>query len=188
MNRLVEEPVDAYLHPATLVSMRFPITQPVEDQAQLQLSEERDRRFMQAILAVYPPSNYAKNPEAQALFFAIQHAFLADYSRKEVSLIRAELVSNLAACAWVAMEYDADQVIPWDTSTRDFVILRTLRDFMYTVAQCVRNNEVTVHDDGKTWLNGFLIPEWFIQEVREEERERAEDERLYRELCGLDDD
>jgi hypothetical protein len=108
------------------------------------------------------------NSEASMLFLAIQQLF--DGLEGEV-IVSAYLVHNLAACAWVALEYDHNQRIPWDRNDHDYIILRAFRGLLRTLGDAIRGGR-TKERDKKTYYGNILIPEWYVDYVQQHARNR----------------
>jgi hypothetical protein len=60
----------------------------------------------------------------------------------------------------VALEYDREAKIPWDSPERDYIITRTLREFMRTVAQAIRDGEIVREPDSTVFVGACAIPQW----------------------------
>lgn len=110
------------------------------------------------------------NLEVRALFDAIQAAFTSTTNKRFTDyrwVTDPEMVAMLAACAWVALEYNREQEIPLDSSDHDYIGLRLLRYFMYTLAAGVRAGATWRDGEGKTHFGCFRLPDWFVDWARE---------------------
>ena len=125
----------------------------------IHIHDETERRFLAEISKNFQRGN--NNHEAAALFDAIQQAFTMDSHDSVV--IHPEMVSHLAACSWVALDYDAHDRIPWDRGDHDYVLTRTLRYFLITLRRAIQEGRAKSRG-GKTLHGCFTIPPWFVDE------------------------
>jgi hypothetical protein len=149
------------------------------DVRRLEIHDPRERRFLDDLVAWYGNPTVRQNHEAYALFEAMQRAFCAA-NHTEGPVGDPYLVAHLAACAWVALEYDRGAWIPWDSERRDFVICRALRGLMKTVATAIRQGSVRADEAGEYSLQACQIPAWFVVEEEEAAREEQEWHRQWR--------
>jgi hypothetical protein len=105
-----------------------------------------------------------KNPEAYAIFHAVQ-SFFDGSNMGKVVVVDPYLVHNLAACTGIAMEYNRDDHIPWDAGDHDHILLRTLRGFMRTVIIAIKEGRMRYPKEvgGPHYVEGFRVPIWLIQ-------------------------
>ena len=96
-----------------------------------------------------------------AIFQAIQHCF--DGTGGGVAVVDPYLVDNLASCAWVSLEYNRNNHIPWETGEHDYIILRTFRGLISTLVGAIREGRCTWRADGSCIVNDFSIPAWFVE-------------------------
>lgn len=102
------------------------------------------------------------NREEMALFRAIQDSMVGSMAGKWEE-IDAYLVHNLAACAVVSMRYDKAERIPW--GDHDDVHLRMFNGFINTLGRAIKAGKVSERN-GKTYLDAFHVPDWFIEEAK----------------------
>ncbi|MFH0951808.1 MAG: hypothetical protein V1838_01315 [Patescibacteria group bacterium] len=108
-----------------------------------------------------------KNLEAECIFWSLQNAISDGLSyHYEDMKVPAVLVHHLTACAWVSLEYDKEQQIPWDGAEHDFILKNVINFFMYMLAEAIRNNTAVELKPGRLYHGGFPIPDWFVEEVR----------------------
>jgi len=105
------------------------------------------------------------NREAEALFHAIQKSYDGSNMGKGVA-VDPYLVHNLVACAQIALCYNADERIPWEGSDHDYILKRTLRGFMKSIAAAVKHGLVK-EQQGQFYLHTFPIPQWLYSWAQE---------------------
>lgn len=127
--------------------------------------DDIERRFMDYCLDGFQ-RNTRPNREAEALFDAIQRSFDGSNMGKGVE-VDPYLVHNLVACARIALCYDADERIPWESSDHDYILKRTLRGFMTSIAVAIKHGLVHEDSSGKRYLHAFHIPEWLYRWAQE---------------------
>ena len=124
------------------------------------------KRFMDYIVSRHRDEDYSRsfglNREAKALFSAIQEAFIGVVNDRGLVVVHKDLVSHLAACASVALNYNKDQSIPWDESDHDYIIRHVLRGFVATLVNAINASQVRQRRDGEMYFGCFPIPDWFI--------------------------
>lgn len=123
-----------------------------------------EERFLRHIMQHF--GGRGSNHEAVALFNAIQSSFDDAKMGKGVT-ISIYLITNLAACAWVALGYDSDQRIPWDEGDHDHILAKTLRGFMWTIGGKVRNREYRTERNGAVYVESFPVPDWFVKSANQ---------------------
>jgi hypothetical protein len=134
----------------------------------IRLFDPVEERFLKEIYACYPVSR--TNSEARALFMCIQSAFTSNGQKRwgESIMVHPELISHLAACAWVALEYDEQMTIPWDDGAHDYILTRALRYFMSTLRKAIEDGRTSQIED-RMMYGCFTIPRWYFDRCREEE-------------------
>lgn len=128
-------------------------------------SDDIEERFMGYCLTRFR-TNAGPNCEAEALFAAIQQSYDGSNMGKGVA-VDPYLVHNLVACAQVALCYDAEDRIPWDRPDHDYILKRTLRGFMKSIAAAVKLGFVKEDQQGRICLHAFPIPEWLCKWAQE---------------------
>jgi hypothetical protein len=126
------------------------------------------KRFVQSLTEKSPPR---KNLRARVVFDAIQQAFdiFSAGPRPECRwMTDPDMVSMLAACAYILIEYlrheGPEEEIDWDS--HDFILARTLRGLMTTLVIAIRRGATREHE-GTTFLRSFAIPDWFVEWAKE---------------------
>lgn len=135
--------------------------------------DESEARFLEHILDKYRSRRGDQpNYDVHAILNAIQCAFTKNWKERWGSTIPVspDLLMNLAACAWVALDYNKDERINW-SGLHDSVLSKSLRWFMVTIRQAIVENR-TVQIDGKTMHGCFEVPQWFAEKCQEDEHER----------------
>lgn len=137
-------------------------------------------KFLQSLMERYP--RQSRNAKANAIFEAIQVGFDTHSHRPADCrwMTDPDLVSMLAACASVLLEYlrrgGPQPEIPWEN--HDAVLARTLRGFMTTLVIAIRRGGTHQHQ-GQTYFRGFLIPNWFVEWAKDERNVDFEGEEFY---------
>ena len=124
-----------------------------------------EERFMEYCLDGFQ-ANTSPNCRADALFAAIQRSYDGSNMGKGVA-VDPYLVHNLVACARVALNYDSDERIPWESSDHDYILKRTLRGFMKSIAAAIKLGLVKEDPQGRFYLHSFSIPEWLYRWAQE---------------------
>ncbi len=106
------------------------------------------------------------NGEARALFRAIQAAMTKGGLIGDELTLDSYLVSNLAACAIVALAYDEEEVIPWERSDHDFVLTRTFNGFIRSLVTITRARAThpkfwREDREGNCYIGLLELPKWF---------------------------
>jgi hypothetical protein len=127
--------------------------------------DDIEKRFMDYCLDGFPRST-SPNREAEALLHAIQRSYDGSNMGKGVA-VDPYLIHNLVACAQVALCYDAGQQIPWESSDHDYILKRTLRGFMKSIAAAIKLGLVREEPQGKFYLHTFPIPQWLYNWAQE---------------------
>lgn len=100
------------------------------------------------------------NAAASALFDHIQAAYVENYAGKAATP-DGEIIQFLAACSWVALEYDQNQEIPWDESTHDYILTVLLREFARVLEQDIRSGNWAKGYGGGTIVGCYSVPKEF---------------------------
>lgn len=124
------------------------------------------QRFMEYVISRHRETDYflsfGPNCEAKALFSAIQEAFVDISKGMGLVVAHNDLVSNIAACAMVALDYDKNQNIPWDKADHDYIVRSTLRGFVATIVNAINAGQVKQRKNGDIFFGCFPVPDWFI--------------------------
>src|SRR3989338_8162265 len=81
------------------------------------------------------------NWKARALFIAIQQATTGTVTTPSTAVVNVSLIAHLAACAWVSLEYESKQVIPWNQ--HDGVLERAMTDFIQYLVIAIQAHKGT---------------------------------------------
>jgi len=133
-----------------------------------------ERRFLKSLIEGYPHGR--KNVEAEAVFDAIQRAFdvHAAPGPDRRWMTDPDMVAMLAACAYTAIGYlnqgSHRPEIDLLGMQHDFILARTLRGFMATLAIAIRRG-ATRQMNGRTYFRSFQIPDWFVDEAKNRDDE-----------------
>lgn len=122
-------------------------------------SAETAQQFRDYVLRTYKAQPGIQEKEAWVLFNAIQDAFNDSNAHRQIAAVPIELVSNLAACSWVALMYDKDQKIRWKESDHDYVLTRLWRGFFKYVLLSVRRKQHQFSDEC-CYVGCLEIPRW----------------------------
>jgi hypothetical protein len=137
----------------------------------IRLQDSVEARFLEEVCANYP--GRGQNTEARALFICIQTAFTKNGVEKwdESIMVHPEMIAHLAACTWVALDYDPEVRIPWDDGAHDYILTRTLRYFMSTLREAIEEGQVS-EVRGDVMHGCFTIPRWYYNQCKSESRTR----------------
>lgn len=125
---------------------------------EFQQMEELGKKMLQCLKKTR--GIYSVNAEAKALFNAVQEAFTGT---KEIIPVPSDLIAMMAACSWVALEYDKEQEIPLAAGNHDYILLRAADEFVKFLVIAVRQNYTWEPKDTKAiYCGGFEIPQWVI--------------------------
>lgn len=113
----------------------------------------------------------AKNARARALFSAIQAATTVPPGFPAEATVNFELVTCLAACAYIALQYDKDDEIPLSEDAHERILDDLMAGFVHYLTIAVRSEDKKhlyhVNAHKKEMVGYFMLPDLFSAGVRE---------------------
>lgn len=126
----------------------------------LQKLEDKERTFFEYLKYQYP--HEGPNNEAASLFRSIQAVGISGVGGLNFA-VPIGLLADLAACAWVSLEYNEDQNIPWEKGDHDYIILKTFRGFVAMISEAIASGKIEKRegkDKKYVMMGGFYLPLW----------------------------
>ena len=123
----------------------------------LQKLNGKEKDFFKYLMYQYPSNG--PNRDAVSLFRSIQAASISGREFK----IPVELLETLAACAWVSLEYDKNQTIPWEEGDHDYIIIRTFRGFISMAIGAIKDKNFwkdKSDEEEFIMIGSFYLPTW----------------------------
>ena len=127
-----------------------------------------ERRFLLDLIQQEEPGALSDHPipELYALLQAIERMW-GGADAKQLT-VPPQLIYYLAVCAAYAHHIPED-VERWRGGGAHDVY-RILQGFMESVASAVKASSVVTHEDGGVYIDLFRIPQWFYEEVMDDQR------------------